>query len=165
MADKATFTPDEWNLLLESVMMAGIAVTAADPSGLWGMLKESFASSSALLKAKGDVAANPLIRAIVNDFETSEGRSAARSGLNAKLKGAQPSEIKARCINALQQAAETVEAKAPSDAAAFKGWLYQISQNVAQASNEGGFLGFGGIPVSDAEKATLGEISTALRLA
>jgi hypothetical protein len=48
MADKSTFTDEEWKLLLESVMMAGIAVTVAEPSGLWGLLKESFASGSAL---------------------------------------------------------------------------------------------------------------------
>ena len=36
MADKSNFTADEWRLLLESVTMAGIAVSAADPSGLWG---------------------------------------------------------------------------------------------------------------------------------
>jgi hypothetical protein len=54
MTDKSNFTPDEWKLLLESVMVAGIAVSAADPSGLWGLLKESFASGSALLKAKMD---------------------------------------------------------------------------------------------------------------
>jgi len=40
MTDKSSFTPEEWKLLLESVTMAGIAVTAADPSGLWGLLKE-----------------------------------------------------------------------------------------------------------------------------
>jgi hypothetical protein len=34
MAGKSDFTPAEWTTLLESVMMAGIAVTAADPSGL-----------------------------------------------------------------------------------------------------------------------------------
>ena len=28
MADKSNFTPDEWKLLLESVMMASIAITA-----------------------------------------------------------------------------------------------------------------------------------------
>ena len=54
MTDKSTFTPEEWKLLLESVMMAGIAVTAAEPSGLWGLLKESFASGSALVSAKMD---------------------------------------------------------------------------------------------------------------
>ena len=48
MPDKSTFTPDEWKLLLESVMTAGIAISAAEPSGLWGLLKESFAEGSAL---------------------------------------------------------------------------------------------------------------------
>ena len=46
MADKSNFTPDEWKLLLESVTMAGVAVSAADPSGLWGLLKESFHEKS-----------------------------------------------------------------------------------------------------------------------
>ena len=40
MATKTDFTPEEWKALLQSVMMAGMAVTAADPSGLWGMMKE-----------------------------------------------------------------------------------------------------------------------------
>jgi len=39
MTHKSTFTPEEWKLLLESVMMADIAVTAAEPSGLWGLLR------------------------------------------------------------------------------------------------------------------------------
>ena len=38
MTDKSNFTPDEWNLLLESPMAAGIAISAAEPSGLWGLL-------------------------------------------------------------------------------------------------------------------------------
>jgi len=63
----------------------------------------------------------------------------------------------------LQQAGAVVEAKAPGDAAAFKGWLRQISQHVAEASKEGGFLGIGGVRVSEAEKATLAEISSALK--
>ena len=51
MADKTNFTKEEWTLLLESPMIAGMAVTAADPSGLWGLLKESFAGGSALAQA------------------------------------------------------------------------------------------------------------------
>jgi len=46
-----------------------------------------------------------------------------------------------------------------------KGWLRQSSQHVAEASKEGGFLGIGGVAVSEAEKATLTEIASALRLA
>jgi hypothetical protein len=165
MTDKSNFTPDEWKLLLESVMMVGIAVSAAEPSGLWGLLKESFASGSALVSAKMDASSNPLIKAVATDFETSEGRSSARDGLSEQLKGKKPAEIKAKCIETLRQAAVLVDTKAPGDAAAFKGWLRQISQHVAEASSEGGFLGIGGVPVSDAEKATLAEISSALKLA
>ena len=72
MPDKSTFTPDEWKLLLESVMAAGIAVSAAEPSGLWGLLKESFAEGSALMTAKMDPGADALIKAVVADFETAE---------------------------------------------------------------------------------------------
>ena len=165
MADKSNFTPDEWKLLLESVMMAGIAVSAADPSGLWGLLKESFAEGTALVAAKTDPATGPLIKAVVADFETAQGRSTARDGMKEKLSGLKPAEIKAKCIETLGQAGALVDAKAPDNAAAFKGWLRQISQHVAEAASEGGLFGSGGAPVSDAEKATLQEISGALKLA
>ena len=165
MTDKSNFTPEEWKLLLESVMMAGIAVTVAEPSGLWGLLKESFAGGTALATAKTDPKTNPLIKAVVADFETVEGRNVARDGLKTELTGSKPVEIKAKCIEALRRAGAVVDAKAPGDAAAFKSWLHQISQHVAEASTEGGFLGFGGVQVSEGEKATLTEISSALRLA
>jgi hypothetical protein len=45
-----------------------------------------------------------------------------------------------------------------------KTWLMGISQSAAEASKEGGFLGFGGVQVSDAEKATLTDIKSALRI-
>ena len=164
VTDKSNFTPDEWKLLLESPMAAGIAISAAEPSGLWGLLKEGFASSTELAKAKMDPGIDALIKAIVNDFGNAEGRSAARDGLKDKLKGSKPAEIKDKCIETLRQAAAVIDAKAPGDAAAFKGWLRQISQHVAEASKEGGFLGIGGVAVSEAEKATLAEISSALKL-
>jgi hypothetical protein len=164
MTDKSNFTPEEWKLLLESVMMAGIAVTVAEPSGLWGLLKESFASGSALRQAKIDPGSSPLIRAVVADFETAEGQSTARDGLREKLASSKPLEVKVQCIEKLRQARALVDSKAPDDAAAFKGWLREISQHVAEAAKEGGFLGIGGVLVSEAEKATLTEISSALGL-
>jgi hypothetical protein len=162
MANKADFSADEWKQLLESPMLASIAVTAAEPSGLWGMLKESFAAGGRLAKAKTDPAANELVKAVVTDFESGEGRGAARDGLQARLKGSKPGDAKAKAIEGLRQVAALLEAKAPNDAAAFKAWLQSISQHVAEAANEGGFLGFGGVQVSDAETATLAEIATAM---
>jgi len=165
MADKSNFAPDEWKLLLESVTMAGMAVSAADPSGLWGLLKESFAEGSALAAAKTDPTTKPLIKAVVADFETSQGRSTARDGLKEKLTGLKPAEITSKCIETLGEAGKLVDGKAPDDAAAFKSWLRQISQHVAEAAKEGGLFGTGGTPISDKEKATLQEISSALKLA
>ena len=162
MAAKTDFTADEWKLLLESVMMSGIAVTAADPSGLWGTLKESFASARTM--ASGKAGSSDLIKALVAEFETSEGRTIARDGVSAQLKGSNPAEMTAKAIAALGQAAALLDAKAPGDAAAVKAWLRQISANVAEASKEGGFLGFGGIEVSASEKATLDEIDAALKV-
>jgi len=133
MTDKSNFTPDEWKVLLGSVTAAGTAISAADPSGLWGLLKESFAGGRALAKTKADPAANALTQALVADFGTAEG-SAAREALKNKFKGGKISEMKDKCIETLRQAAAIVEAKAPGDAAAYKEWVQQISQNVAEAS-------------------------------
>ena len=161
MADKTSFTPDEWTKLLESPMMAGIAITAAEPSGLWGLLKESFSGGWALLEAKTS-GPTELIKAVAADFGTSEGRAAARDGVQARLSGSKPAEVRDKAIAALREVAAIVDAKAPDEAGAFKDWLRQIAQKTAEASTEGGFLGFGGVQVSEAEKATLAEVASAL---
>lgn len=161
MADKSTFTREEWTQLLESPMMAGLAVTAAEPSGLWGLLKESLSGGRALLEARSS-GSNDLIRAIAADFGTSEGRAAARDGVQARLSGSNPATVRDRAVAALRNAAAIVGAKAPGEAQAFKDWLQQIAQKTAEASTEGGFLGFGGVQVSEAERATLAEIAQAL---
>ena len=101
----------------------------------------------------------------MDELDTAQGRSIAQDRLKEKLAGSKPAEIKAKCIEALRQVGTLLDAKASADASAFKGWLRQISQNVAEAATEGGFLGISGVPVSEAEKATLTEISSALRLA
>ena len=160
MADKTSFTKDEWALLLRSPMNAGMAITAAEPTGLWGLLKESFASSAELAHAAADPNANPLIRAVVADFMTGDGRAVAHDGLKAEFANSQPAEMKTKAIDSLRQVSAVLAAKAPGDAAAFKAWLRQISQKTAEAEG-GGWFG-GGTPVSDVEKATLGEISSAL---
>jgi hypothetical protein len=162
MADKTSFTPDEWKQILESVMLSGMAVTAADPSGLLGVLKESMATGRSLIAAKSDPQSNDLVRAVAAEFETTEGRQAARERLKATLSGAKAADVKSKSIAALHDVAALVDAKAPGDAPGFKTWLHHIAEGAAEAANEGGFMGFGGVPVSDAEKATLGELSSAL---
>ncbi len=165
MANKRDFTPEEWTMVLQSPMLVGIAISTADPSGLWGTLKEAAASSSALAAAKLDAGSNDLIKAVIGDIETSEGRTVVQKALRDCFAGAEPSHCVHRSLANLREVSLVLDAKAPDDAAGFKTWLCGISQKVAEASAEGAFLGLGGVQVSDAEKATLADISKALGMA
>ena len=162
MTTKAVFTPDEWKALLQSPLIVGIAVSAADPSGLLGMLKESMASARALLQAKADPNADELVKTVADDFGTSEGRGLAQDGLKALLGGGKPADIKPKALDALKAVSALLAARRPPTRAAYKTWLAGVAKAVAEAAPEGGFLGFGGTQVSDAEKATLADISAAL---
>lgn len=162
MANKQNFTPEEWTKILEGTMVTGMAVSACEPSGLWGTLKEAFASKSVLDAAKLDAGSNELVKAVIADFDTAQGRSATHEALDKHFAGAKPSEFVQRSLQSLREVSAIVDAKAPDDAAAFKAWLCGISEKVAGASLEGGFLGIGGERVSDAEKATLADIGKAL---
>ena len=163
MSDRTAFSDEEWARVLQSVTLAGIAVTAASPSGLWGLIKESFAAGSVLAHARTDAGTCALARAVVDDLQTAEGRSKARQGIEVQA-GDKAETIQVRAIEALAQVGTLVDARAPDDAQAFKAWLRGISQRVAEAANEGGFLGFGGVQVSDAEQKALADISAALKL-
>jgi hypothetical protein len=162
MANEQSFTPDEWTKILESAMLVGMAISATDPSGLWGTVKEALASRSALDKSMADPGSNELVRAVIADFEKSEGQEKIKATLRKSFAEVKPSEFVERALDNLRQVSTIVDAKAPDDAAEFKTWLCSISQAVAEAAKEGGFFGVGGVRVSDSERATLAEIAKAL---
>ena len=78
MATKSDFTADEWKALLESPLLAGFAITAADPIGFFTTIREGWAEAKELAAAK-TTASDELIKAVAEDLLTSEGRTAARS--------------------------------------------------------------------------------------
>lgn len=161
MATKADFAPVEWKKLIQAPLLAGFAISAADPSGFIGTLQEAFASARSLAEAKTS-GGSDLIKQVVDELLTSGGRADAREGVRSVVQGAQLPEMKTRALAALKETAAILDAKAPGDARAFKEWLAKIARTVAESGTEGGFMGFGGIKVSDVEKATLSEISGAL---
>lgn len=163
MAAKSDFTAEEWRKLLESPLLAGFAVSAGDPSGFVGTFQEGLANAKALVEAKAR-GGGDLVQAVADDLMTAEGRTHARAGVKELIHGAQLGEIKGRALGELARAAAILDAKAPADAPAFKAWLAHIAKLVAEAGVEGGFLGFGGVKVSETEKATLAEISHTLGL-
>ena len=98
MANKQNFTPDEWTKVLQSTMLVGIAVSAADPSGLWGALKEAARGSSAVIAARSNSESNELIKAVASDFETPQARSEVQKALKDCFAGAQPTDCVQRSL-------------------------------------------------------------------
>lgn len=162
MANKSNFTQEQWSKIIQTPLLAGFIISAGDPSGLIGTLQEGMASAKALAAAKADGDADELIKAVVDDLLTPEGRVSARDGVQRLIQGAEIVEIKTRALNELRGAAKIIDATAPLDAEPFKNWLKHIANLVAEAATEGGILGFGGEKVSEAERAALAEISAAL---
>ena len=160
MAVRDAFTAEEWARVVAAPMLAGIAVTAADPGGIWGAVKESVAVAGAVRAAKAD--ADPLVAEIAAAYETPEGRELARGALKTQATGKAPAAVVEAAIAELAAVAGLVAARAPEAAPGFRDWLKAVAARVAEAGSEGGFLGFGGEKVSAAETATLDRIAAAL---
>jgi hypothetical protein len=162
MSIKENFTEEEWRSVLQSPMLAGLAVTAADPGGLWSALKEGTGLARSVVEAKSKGAAGTLLGEIGAAYETPEGRRIAQDKVKDMLKGKKPAEVTDAAVTRLQEIATLVRAKAPQQASAFGDYVRETARRVAEAGTEGGFLGFGGEKVSEAEKKTLADIDRAL---
>jgi hypothetical protein len=162
VATKADFTPDEWQKLLRAPFMAGLVVVAASPSGPIGVLKEMFAVGKVLAEAKSQGPANALVKALVADLGTPEGRGqASGSELSAKA----PDALRSEALAGIRSITETVARKtSPEESEGFRRWLVAIGQRVAEAAKEGGFLGFGGTQVSEQETAALKDLAAAVNV-
>ncbi len=159
MAGKADFTPEEWALLCKSPMLAALVVVASSPSGPIGVLKEMFALAKLVGEVKQQGGPAGLVGAIVAEVTSREGMELAKP---TEIQGKKPEEARAHALEQLGKAAALVKAKAPGEAAGYAQWLQEVTQRVASASKEGGFLGFGGTLVSEAEQAALRDTATAL---
>jgi hypothetical protein len=164
MAIVTDYSPVEWKRLVQAPLLVGYAVSAADPSGFIGLLQEAFAAARMLSAAQAE-AGDALIKAVAESLLTSGGRADAREGVRTVTQGAGLDEIKRRALEAVRETAVLLDAKAGAHAGPFKAWLMEIARKVAEAGLEGTFLGFGGVRMSDKEKATLDELSAALGLA
>ena len=86
----------------------------------------------------------------------------ARATISASITGEQVVRLKDAALGELRAVSSILHVKAPEHATVFKAWLQEVAQSVAEAGSEGGFFGFRSVGVSNAERATLAEISAAL---
>jgi hypothetical protein len=162
MTAKDMFTAEEWARVSRAPATAGFAVSAADPGGLVGLFQEASAMAGALKDAKAGSAEGSLVGEIAAAMQTGEGRGAASDGLKAVSEGRRPAEACEAAVAELRETASIVAAKAPGEQAAFAAFIRDVAARVAEAAKEGGFLGFGGEPVSEAERKTLADIDAAV---
>jgi len=159
MTVRDAFTDDEWSEIVLAPMLASFAVTAADPSGLFGVIRESSAAARAMEAARTD--GDDLTSEVMATYDTPEARKAASDAISGLARGQSPDEATAKAIARISDVSRLLENRG-LEARAFRTWLRGIARDVAEAGTEGGFLGFGGEQVSEAEKATLAKIDGAL---
>lgn len=150
---------DDWDDVVLAPMLASFAVTACDPSGLLGVIRESSAAARAMEAARDDQ--DPLVREVMEDYDTPETRDRVADAVADLTRGRNPAEATAEAVARISSVSRRLDARGV-DAKAYRLWLRLIAEDVAEASSEGGFLGFGGQKISEAERKTLADIDAAL---
>jgi hypothetical protein len=156
MTTKADFTEEEWTRLGRAPLVAGMAISLADPGGPIEAIKESSAALRTVIEAAQGGNHGELVQAVAADVaEKARHRQSPLAGF--KPKGAQAGEAildELRAVNAL-----LVEKTTPEEGDQFRDWLKTAAQNTAKAAKEGGFLGFRAELVSEREQQMLDRLA------
>jgi hypothetical protein len=156
MTTKADFTEEEWARLGRAPLVAGMAISIADPGGPIETLKESSAALQTVIEAAQTGGHGEFVQAVARDF-AEKARSRQNPMAGFKPKGANAGEeilAELRAVNAL-----LVERTTEEEGAQFREWLKLAAQRAATAAKEGGFFGFRAELVSEREQLMLDRLA------
>jgi hypothetical protein len=158
MTTKADFSEEEWATLVRSPMVAGMAITLADPGGPIEVVKETSAVLKFAIGSSGEQRDDLVgelarsLRELAEQRKNPVGDFKPRGAMAAK-------EI----LDELSRANGIVSAKAtPEEAEAYRAWILESAQRAADAAKEGGFMGFRAERVSEGEREMLEQVRSAL---
>jgi hypothetical protein len=157
MTSKASFTDDDWDRVLRAPLVAGMAITIADPGGPIEISKEMMAT---LRAATVPPSQEELLAAVALDIQAmvQQKQNPARN-----FKPTSAATAGTEILDELRAVDAIVAEKAtPEETQAFRGWLVTAAQAAADAAKEGGFMGFGAVQVSEGEQAMLDQLRRAL---
>ncbi len=155
MTAKADFTPDDWATIVRAPLIAGMAISLADPGGPIELTKESVAAMKSVLEPIGG--GQPELVAVVRaEFEA---LAKAHQNPAAGFKPKSPQDL----LDELSRVNVLVSGTATrAEADAFRELLKTAARRAADAAKEGGFMGFGAEQVSAGEQRMIEQISAAL---
>jgi hypothetical protein len=157
MTTKSDFTEEEWARIRRAPLVAGMAISLADPGGPIELAKETTAS---LKSATNPPSREQLLTDIALDIQS---MAQERQNPLTDFKPTSGSDPRQQILEELRSVSEIVSSKAATDeTAAFKEWLVTSAQAAADAAKEGGFLGFGAEQVSQGEKDMLEQVRIAI---
>ena len=159
MTTKADFTDEEWARLERAPIVAGFAISLADPGGPIEAVKESMATIKTVTEAARSGASGELVDAVAKSVAEKAGHRHSPLG-DFKPKGALAGQ---QILDELRAVNELVSAKAtPEEAEQFRAWLLEAAQRAADAAKEGGFMGFHAQRVSEGEQQMLDKLREVL---
>jgi hypothetical protein len=120
-------------------------------------MKEMLSMGMAMAEMLEKGGSNTLIAELAADLKARQTKLEPPQGIK------DPEQCKQTALNHVRAVNDLLQRKVqPEEADEFKKWLLTVGRRVAEAANEGGIFGFGGEPVSDAEKNALRQIAFAL---
>ncbi|MFL6045778.1 MAG: hypothetical protein ACJ72M_11735 [Propionibacteriaceae bacterium] len=157
MTAKTDFTDEEWTRVRRAPLVAGMAISLADPGGPIELAKETSAS---LKTATNPPSREQLLAEVALDIES---MAQQRQNPMSDFKPTQGSDPRQQILEELRAVSAIVSSKATAEeAAAFNNWILDSTQAAADAAKEGGFMGFGAERVSQGEKDMLEQVRTAI---
>lgn len=158
MTTKADFTDEEWARLERAPIVAGMAISLADPGGPIEAVKESLAAIKTVTEAQSG-GQGELVDAVAKSVTEKTRQRKSPLG-DFKPRGAMAGE---QIVEELRSVNELLTQKAtPEEAAAFREWLLTAAKRSAEAAKEGGFLGFKAERVSEGEQRMLDKLGEVL---
>lgn len=159
MTTKVDFTDEEWARLERAPMVAGMAISLADPGGPIEAVKESVAAIRTATEAPQSGGGGELVDSVAASFAEKAKQRQSPLG-DFKPRGAMAGQ---EILDELQAVNELVTQKAtPEEASAFREWLLTAATRASEAAKEGGFMGFKAERVSEGEQRMLDKLGEVL---
>ena len=162
MSDQTTFTPEEWSQIRTAPLLVTTGVTAADPSGIFGSIKEAAAGMHAMIASLQAGGPSGLLGSLLAD-KSVPSLPDFKSMLGEGDKTKQLANLKTAILGKIRSTLDILKQKAsPEEVTSYTAMLSKVADSAANAAKEGGFLGFGGTLVSAPEQAFLDELKAVL---